>query len=145
MSHPINWFHISTKDVKGAQKIPLKSVFGWKMSAGPGGTIMVAPEKGGIPGGDRRGHARPVDVMRPSTLGPKSWRPNLKKEEKAGGRGGDAADGSAAGHGAHRGVHGPGGSIHRAVGGWETSEEGEEGREERQEAGEEGSRLICQS
>lgn len=52
MSHPVNWFQIGGPNGKDLQRF-YKTVFGWKMQPNPGPTdmMMVAPEKGGVPGG----------------------------------------------------------------------------------------------
>lgn len=52
MSHPVNWFQIGGPNGHALQEF-YKTVFGWKMQPNPGSTdmMMVAPEKGGVPGG----------------------------------------------------------------------------------------------
>lgn len=50
MAHPVNWFEIDGADGKALAAF-YKKVFGWKMSAGGGGMMMVSSEPGGIPGG----------------------------------------------------------------------------------------------
>jgi uncharacterized protein len=51
MAHPVNFFQISAAD-GGPLQAFYQKVFTWKMSAAPGGPMMmVEPEKGGIAGG----------------------------------------------------------------------------------------------
>ncbi len=50
MSNPVNWFHITTKDVEGLGKFYTEA-FDWKVKPGPGGMLFADTGKGGIPGG----------------------------------------------------------------------------------------------
>jgi predicted enzyme related to lactoylglutathione lyase len=50
MANPVNWFHISVKEVEPIAKF-YGEAFDWKMSPGPGGMAFADTGKGGIPGG----------------------------------------------------------------------------------------------
>ena len=50
MANPVNWFHISAKEVEPLAKF-YGEAFDWKLSPGPGGMAFAESGKGGIPGG----------------------------------------------------------------------------------------------
>jgi predicted enzyme related to lactoylglutathione lyase len=50
MANPVNWFHISVKEVEPIAKF-YGEAFDWKMKPGPGGMVFIDTGKGGIPGG----------------------------------------------------------------------------------------------
>ena len=50
MANPVNWFHISVKDVEHVAKF-YGEAFDWKIKPGPDGMAFADTGKGGIPGG----------------------------------------------------------------------------------------------
>jgi uncharacterized protein len=85
MSNPVNWFHITTKNVEGLEKF-YGEAFDWKMSKGPGGMVFADTGEGGIPGGI----AAPMDGSEAAKIeiyvGTHDIDEQLTRIEKAGGR-----------------------------------------------------------
>src|SRR5216683_5558438 len=84
MANPVNFFQISAADGKPLQTF-YKKVFAWKMTSAPGtgDMSMVAPEKGGIPGGvgsSQNGSSSVAVYVSVSDVSA-----HLKKVEEAGG------------------------------------------------------------
>ena len=85
MSNPVNWFHITTKNVEGLGKF-YGEAFDWKMSPGPGGMVFAETGAGGIPGGI----AAPMDGSEASSIhiyvGTPDIDAQLARIERAGGK-----------------------------------------------------------
>ncbi len=84
MANPVNWFHISVKEVEPTAKF-YGEAFDWKLKPGPGGMVFIDTGKGGIPGGiatSQDGKDFPIHMY----VGTDSIDEQLARIEKAGGK-----------------------------------------------------------